>query len=130
MRLLCWPQYRPRDSGGTPRANFSRAYSHFRCLRKLDFPISKTTFRGFRRLVRRANPGLIMKTLGLWAVAGFPHKDWRAEEVIDLKEEGGLEFEDYESCEVCGHEHIRFVHILSHSDYPTCVRAGVICAEN
>ena len=61
----------------------------------------------------------------LWEEPGVPHKGWECLEVLDLKEE---ETEDAEVCEMCGQEHLRFVHILRHDHYPEPVRAGCICA--
>ena len=44
-----------------------------------------------------------------------------------------LEFGDdveYEQCEMCGQEKIRYVHILQHSDFNGELRAGCVCAEH
>lgn len=65
----------------------------------------------------------------LWSQAGFPHKGWTANTVIDLREDEGVSFDAYESCEACGREHIRFVHVLAHDNYPELIRVGCICAE-
>ena len=65
----------------------------------------------------------------LWNQPGFPHKGWVSEAVIDLREDEGLQFDEYEDCEACGHEHIRFVHVLRHSSYSQNIRVGCICAE-
>ena len=61
---------------------------------------------------------------------GFPHKGWKLENVIDLGEDCFSSDEIvYENCEFCGHEQIRYVHIISHPDYNRCVRVGCDCAE-
>jgi hypothetical protein len=59
---------------------------------------------------------------------GVPHKGWHEVDVKDLHEDEGLVFGDYEDCEFCGHEQIRFVHLLGHPAYPTIIRVGCICA--
>lgn len=35
---------------------------------------------------------------------------------------------DYESCEMCGNEKIRYVHLMEHADHPVVLRVGCICA--
>ena len=44
-----------------------------------------------------------------------------------------LEFGDdveYEQCEMCGQEKIRYVHVLQHSDFNGELRVGCVCAEH
>jgi hypothetical protein len=65
----------------------------------------------------------------LWIEPGFPHKGWTAENVIDLNQDEGIDFENYESCQACGRERIRFVHVLRHPEYTSPIRAGCVCAE-
>lgn len=61
---------------------------------------------------------------------GFPHKGWELVDVIDLGEYCYSADEiEYESCEFCGHEQIRYVHVISHSEYNRHVRVGCDCAE-
>ena len=36
---------------------------------------------------------------------------------------------EYASCEMCGHEKIRYVHIMKHLHYPEELQVGCICAE-
>jgi hypothetical protein len=48
--------------------------------------------------------------------------------VIDLRDDEGLEYGDYEDCQFCDHEQIRFVHLLEHPSYKGIVRVGCICA--
>lgn len=59
---------------------------------------------------------------------GCPKTNWSWLRCIDLKEDEGLDFEDYEDCEYCGQEKIRFVHALTHSDWRGVIRVGQICA--
>lgn len=66
----------------------------------------------------------------LWNQPGVPHKDWYCIEVIDLADDPSVEDEDdYETCQMCGKERIRFVHIMQHKDYPGPLRVGCVCAE-
>jgi len=64
----------------------------------------------------------------LKSTPGCPRTNWSWLRCIDLKEDEGLDFEDYEDCEYCGQEKIRFVHALSHSDWPGVIRVGQVCA--
>src|SRR5262249_50716709 len=57
-----------------------------------------------------------------WDTPGVPHKGWEVVNVIDL--EG-----DYQTCEKCGHERIRYVHIMEHPEFPRPLRVGCVCAE-
>ena len=61
-----------------------------------------------------------------WDKAEIPHKGWQYIGVEDLGEHaeaGGLI--DYEQCEMCGNERIRYVHLLEHPDYNGEIRVGV-----
>ena len=46
-----------------------------------------------------------------WDLPGVPHKGWTLVGFEDIKDDPDA---DYETCEMCGNERIRFVHILSH----------------
>ncbi|MFN9819301.1 MAG: hypothetical protein ACK56K_01195 [Akkermansiaceae bacterium] len=59
---------------------------------------------------------------------GCPQSNWTWLGCIDLKEDEGLEFDDYEECEFCGQESIRFVHSLKHTDWKNTIKVGRICA--
>ena len=61
-----------------------------------------------------------------WDLPGVPHKGWILVGFEDIKENPDAE---YETCEMCGNERIRFVHILSHPDYNGVMRVGCTCAE-
>jgi len=59
----------------------------------------------------------------------MPHKGWRLIDVIDIREDGQSECETgYESCMMCGHEKIRFVHILTHDEVGEEFRVGCNCS--
>ena len=59
---------------------------------------------------------------------GCPKANWTWHNCIDLKEDEGFEFDEYEDCEFCGQEKIRYVHELTHTDWPQVIRVGRICA--
>ena len=61
-----------------------------------------------------------------WDMPGVPHKGWTLVGFEDIKDDPDA---DYETCEMCGNERIRFVHILSHPDYSGLMRVGCNCAE-
>jgi hypothetical protein len=66
--------------------------------------------------------------MALKSTPDVPHKGWKPTDVIDLHDDEGREFGNYEDCEFCGHEQIRFVHLLGHAEYPKTIRVGCICA--
>lgn len=54
----------------------------------------------------------------LWKQQGIPLKGWTLENVYDVRGDGQSEDETtYESCMMCGHEKIRYVHVISHLDF-------------
>jgi hypothetical protein len=65
-----------------------------------------------------------------WKISGVPHKGWQLIDVEDIREDGQSECEtDYECCMMCGHDKIRYVHIVSHDEYGEEFRVGCNCAE-
>ncbi len=68
--------------------------------------------------------------MNLWDVKGVPHRGWECESVIDVGEWAGTGDEiEYEQCEMCGNERIRYVHIMKHRNYPKKLGVGCVCAE-
>ena len=66
----------------------------------------------------------------LWDKPGVPRKDWQCVNVIDLRADGGSPDEtDYATCEMCGNEKIRYVHIMEHDEYDEELQVGCVCAE-
>lgn len=65
-----------------------------------------------------------------WSAEGVPHKGWRYVGMEDLGE-NTLPSEDvqYEHCQMCGRERIRYIHILEHRDFPEELRVGCVCAS-
>lgn len=58
---------------------------------------------------------------GKWSDPGVPHKGWVTTAVIDLEEPKQV-------CEMCEHQHIRYVHFMYHPKYPVELECGCICA--
>lgn len=63
---------------------------------------------------------------GLWDTAGIPHKGWECIAVQDLEPEDEC---GYASCQMCGNERIRYVHLMKHDWYCDELEVGCICAE-
>ena len=57
----------------------------------------------------------------LWKRRDVPHEGWVCIDVIDLGEPVGI-------CRMCGHQIIRYVHVMFHPDYPRRIGAGCVCA--
>lgn len=48
-----------------------------------------------------------------WDQPGVPHKGWHCVDVVDLRADGGPADEiDYATCQMCGNEKIRYVHVM------------------
>ena len=63
-----------------------------------------------------------------WDNPGVPHKGWTLVDYIDIREDAVDDDFEYETCEMCHNERIRYVHILSHPDYEGEIRVGCDCA--
>lgn len=59
-----------------------------------------------------------------WDKVGVPHKGWECVNVYDLKENDAVA---WHSCEMCGQEEIRYVHVMEHPDHPP-LEVGCVCA--
>ena len=65
-----------------------------------------------------------------WDQPGIPHKGWKCIDVIDVRGGGESADEaDYATCEMCGNERIRYVHIMEHADVENRFNVGCVCAE-
>jgi len=65
-----------------------------------------------------------------WDKEGLPHKGWEYVGMEDLGEDAyGNEEIEYEQCEMCGHEKIRYMHLLRHPEIRGEIRVGCVCAE-
>ena len=52
-----------------------------------------------------------------WDQPGVPLKGWHCVDVVDLRADGESADEtDYATCQMCGNEKIRYVHIMKHPD--------------
>jgi len=63
-----------------------------------------------------------------WDNPGIPHRGWSCigmEDLGEFAESGEIE---YENCDMCGKEKIRYVHIMEHENYGT-IRVGSSCAS-
>lgn len=59
----------------------------------------------------------------------MPRKGWRCVEVYDVRDEGvAADDTEYATCEMCGKEQVRFVHIVEHDDFSERLSVGCICA--
>lgn len=65
----------------------------------------------------------------LWDKPGVPHKGWSCAHVYDVRGDGcSQEDATYETCEMCGKEKIRYVHVMEHMDHDD-LSVGCICAQ-
>jgi hypothetical protein len=58
---------------------------------------------------------------GKWQQAGVPHRGWLCvgeEDLDDVRE----------TCEMCEHQEIRYVQLMTHTEYPDVLRVGCDCA--
>lgn len=53
----------------------------------------------------------------------MPHKGWRAYAIDDF---GDSRID----CEMCGNREVRWVHYMTHPNYPQDLKVGCVCAEN
>lgn len=60
---------------------------------------------------------------GKWSDPEVPHKGWTCVWVDDLGEPSEL-------CQMCESKEIRYVHYMTHPDYPEELPVGCVCAEN
>lgn len=60
---------------------------------------------------------------GKWSEPSVPHKGWTCDSVEDLEAPSM-------TCEMCEAQEIRYVHHMSHPDYPTGLAVGCVCAEH
>lgn len=64
-----------------------------------------------------------------WDNPEIPHKGWTLVRCVDLGDDVNDDDEiEYETCEMCHNEKIRYVHILTHPNYPGEIHVGCDCA--
>jgi hypothetical protein len=67
---------------------------------------------------------------GLWGLKGVPQSGWTFLYMTDIREDGTPADEtDYATCEMCGKDHIRYVHRMGHEKYHKDLDVGCICSE-
>ena len=65
-----------------------------------------------------------------WDQPGVPHKGWHCVDVVDLRADGESADEtDYATCQMCGNEMIRYIHIMEHPDLDESFDVGCVCDE-
>lgn len=65
-----------------------------------------------------------------WDKPDIPHKGWTCADMFDVRADGeSVEEANYEACEMCGNERIRFVHLMRHQQHDGELRVGCVCAE-
>ncbi len=66
-----------------------------------------------------------------WNKPGIPHKGWTLEDVYDtVDDDESPDERNYETCEMCGNEMIRYVHVVRHPEVDHDFHVGCICAEH
>ena len=65
--------------------------------------------------------------MGRCSEPGFPHKGWIWVGISDARDDKGLSYDDYPSCEYCDQPHIRGIHTIRHPTFPDTVRVGCDC---
>ena len=64
----------------------------------------------------------------LWDKSNVPHKGWTCVSVYDVRGDGcPVDETEYETCEMCGKERIRYVHTMEHDEHSS-LNVGCICA--
>jgi len=64
---------------------------------------------------------LIARGSGKWSQPGVPHKGWTCTGIDDLGAPEAV-------CEMCETQSIRYVHYMTHPDYPEELGVGCVCA--
>ena len=59
---------------------------------------------------------------GKWSQHGVPHRGWSCIGTEDLGE-------PLQTCMMCEHAEIRYVHVMEHPEYPETLEVGCVCAE-
>lgn len=68
----------------------------------------------------------VTKRWGKWSQPDVPHKGWSCVGTDDL----GPARENWQTCEMCEAMEIRYVHSMTHPDYPGQLDCGCVCAGN
>jgi len=65
---------------------------------------------------------IAIKKMNRWDIPDIPHKGWRCMDVYDVGQPD-------ETCQMCGNERVRFIHLMRHPVYPNELSVGCVCAE-
>lgn len=77
-------------------------------------------------MISKAYIARCRKTLKQW---GAPLEDWYCIGVIDLGDDDEeMAPEDFATCELCGCNKVRYVHVMRHENFFEDVEVGCICA--
>lgn len=68
----------------------------------------------------------VSRRWGKWGQPGVPHRGWSFVDMDDL----GPDPDGWQKCEMCEAMHIRYVHTMTHPDYPGELGCGCVCAGN
>lgn len=63
----------------------------------------------------------IVRGSGKWSRPGVPHRGWTCTGIDDLGSPDSV-------CEMCETQPIRYVHYMTHTDYPNELGVGCVCA--
>lgn len=64
---------------------------------------------------------LVTSRRGKWSQPGVPHRGWTCVDIEDLGAPNII-------CEMCESQEIRYVHHMSHGEYPEQLQVGCVCA--
>ncbi len=63
--------------------------------------------------------------MNMW-FSNIPRKGWSCSTIIDM----GRRKEDWPPCDMCGHTHIRYAHVMQHPSYAGTLLVGCVCASH
>lgn len=67
------------------------------------------------------------KSRDRWNIHGYPTYGYTLQTVMDVRVDDDSE-PHYETCGFCGHERIRYVHVLTHPDLDRNLETGKVCS--
>jgi hypothetical protein len=80
--------------------------------------IARKLSRGEYRSEAEAN----RSNFGKWSQPGVPHKGWTCIADDDVED-------DLETCEMCEFAEVRYIHVMTHPEWPGELRVGCYCAQ-
>lgn len=67
--------------------------------------------------------------MNLWDTEGIPHRGWKYDIENPIIDVAGEDPGNYQTCEMCGNERVRYIHVMTHPDFSRPLHVGCICAE-